>query len=49
VGSSYNTSKGLLKGVWVKRYYNICSKIGYNSRTYTAEIKNIFNSKGSNK
>jgi hypothetical protein len=49
MGSSYNTSEGLLKRVWVKRHYSIYSKIGHNSRTYTAKIKNVFNSEGSNK
>jgi hypothetical protein len=48
-GSSCDTSKGLLKRVWVERYYSTYGKIGYNSYTYTTEIKNISNSEGFNK
>jgi hypothetical protein len=49
IGSSHDTSKGLSKRVWVKRYYSTYNKTGYNSYTYTAEIKDISNSKGFNK
>jgi hypothetical protein len=49
VGSSCDTGEGLLKRVWVKRHCGICSKTGYNSRTYTAEIKDISDSEGFNK
>jgi hypothetical protein len=47
-GSSCDASKGLLKKVWVERYYSTCSKIGYNSCTYTANIKDVSDSEGSN-
>jgi hypothetical protein len=48
-GSSRNASKGPLKRVWVERHYGTCSKIGHNSHTYTAEIEDVSDSKGSNK
>jgi hypothetical protein len=47
-GSSYNTSKGPSKRVQVKRHYSTYSKIGHNSRTYTAEIENVSDSEGFN-
>jgi hypothetical protein len=47
-GSSCDASKGLLKRVRVKRHYSTCGKTGYNSHTYTAEIKDASNSEGSN-
>jgi hypothetical protein len=47
-GNSCNTGKGLLKRVQAERYYSTYSKTGHNSRTYTAEIEDISDSKGFN-
>ena len=49
MGSSNNNRKGPLKKVQVKRYYSTYSQTGHNSRTYITKIKNISNSKDSNK
>jgi hypothetical protein len=47
--SSCNAGEGPSKRVQVERYCSTYSKIGHNSRTYTAEIKDISDSEGSSK
>ena len=47
-GSSCNAGEGLLKRVRAERHYSTCGKIGHNSHTCTAEIKDASDSEGFN-
>ena len=49
MGSSHDAGEGPSKRVQAERHCGTCGKTGHNSRTYTTEIENVSDSKGSNK